>query len=278
MFSILFRKVATSGLVAEETSRKFWNTMSEFYARNNTELSNKTYEAMAPFLNLEPGNLVLDAGCGLGNGFPILSDSFSKSLKYFMVDISDDFVNKAKSVYGEKAEIKRANAESLPFKPNTFDAYIANGLLEIVDNPDWVISEAFRVLKSGGTAGFSLYGRMGICNVLRIYKIIANTLKIENGTFNPRFELSDPEKVKVLLKNAGFEDFLSFYDQYHYPQLTVKELVKNYWDNPVLQAEAKAAGKDKLLEKVIYEELTNIIEVKEEPLIFESLIIIASKA
>ena len=91
---------------------------------------------MAPFLNLEPGNLVLDAGCGLGNGFPILSDSFSKSLKYFMVDISDDFVNKAKSVYGEKAEIKRANAESLPFKPNTFDAYIANGLLEIVDNPD----------------------------------------------------------------------------------------------------------------------------------------------
>ena len=277
MFNCLFRRATTAG-VAEETSRKFWNTMADFYSRYNTELSNKNYEAMSEFLNLDTATSLLDAGCGSGNGYSVLSKHSKSTTKIHMVDISDEFISRAKNSYGDKADVRRANAESLPFKSNTFDAYVANGLLEIADNPEWVITEAFRTLKSGGRAAFSLYGRMGICNVLRIYKIIGNSVRLEKGTFKPRFELSEPEKVKALLKNAGFEQCISFYEQYHYPQLTVDELFRNYWDNPVLLEEAKAAGKEKQLDAVIKEELSNIIEVKEEPLIFESLIIIAHKA
>ena len=279
MFNNVIRRVSTStpAAVAEESSRKFWNTMSDFYTRYNIDVSNKNYEAMAPFLNLPKATSILDAGCGIGNGFPILSKFAKNSPRYSMLDISDDFVSQAKATYGDRAEVKRANAESLPYKDNTFDAYVANGLLEVADNPEWVMHEAFRTLKSGGRAGFSLYGRMGICNVLRIYKTIGNSLGLDKGTFSPRFELSEPEKVKALLRSAGFEKFLSFYEQYHYPQLSVPELFKNYWDNPVLHEEARAAGKSKQLERVITEELSNIIDGKGQPLIFESLIIIAQK-
>ena len=140
--------------------------MADFYSRYNTELSNKNYEAMSEFLNLDTATSLLDAGCGSGNGYSVLSKHSKSTTKIHMVDISDEFISRAKNSYGDKADVRRANAESLPFKSNTFDAYVANGLLEIADNPEWVITEAFRTLKSGGRAAFSLYGRMGICNVL----------------------------------------------------------------------------------------------------------------
>jgi ubiquinone/menaquinone biosynthesis C-methylase UbiE len=277
MQKIILRKLATAVQSGEEASRKFWNTMSDFYHKHSQEGTKKNYEAIAPFLSLKSASSLLDAGSGVGDGFPILTAISSPNLKVTLLDISDENVSKAKAKYGDKAEIKRGNAESLPFKPNSFDAYIANGLLESVDNPDWVINEAFRTLRPGGKAAFSLYGRMGICNVLRIYRIISNTLRLEKGNFLGKFELSEPEKVGVLLKNAGFVNPMQFYEQYHYPQLSVDELFSMYCDNPVLQEEAKAKGKTKQLEKLIKDELENILEVKQEPLTFESLIFIATK-
>ena len=278
MLRLAARKISgATSTQAEESSRIFWNHMFDFYTRHNLQASNKNYEAMAPFLSLDTASSVLDAGCGIGNGFSILQKHASKPLKFSMLDISDESVARAKLEYGEKVDVRRGNAESMPYKTGQFDVYVGNGLLEIVNNPEWVMTEAFRTLKSGGKAGFSLYGRMGICNVLRIYKIISNSLRLEKGTFTPKFELSEPEKVKIMLKNAGFDHTLSFYEQYHYPKLSVDELFANYWENPALQEEAKAHGKQKQLEKVIRDELVNIIEVKEEPLIFESLIIVASK-
>lgn len=278
MLRIFSRAIASvPSTAAEETSRKFWNSMSGFYTKHHLEISNKNYHAMVPFLSLNTASSILDAGCGVGNGYPIFLKAAGKSIKVSMIDISDENVSKIKASHEDKVDVRRGNAESLPYKANQFDAYVANGLLEIADNPDWIIAEAFRTLKSGGHAAFSLYGRMGICNVLRIYKRIANTLRLERGTFSAKFELSEPEKVKAMLKNAGFGQCLSFYEQYHYPQLTVDELVSTFSDNPILKEEAKSFGKTNQLDQVIREELSNIIEVKEEPLVFESLIIVANK-
>lgn len=277
MQRLVLRKFITAAQASEEATRKFWNTMSDFYEKYNAEPSKKNYEAMAPFLSMNSCSTLLDAGCGSGYGLPIMQAASKNTLKISMIDISDENVQKVKSRYSDAVDVKRGNAESLPYKSNTFDAYIANGLLEIVDNPEWVVSEALRVLKPGGKAAFSIYGRMGICNILRTYKVISNSLRLDKGTFSARFELSEPEKVTAMFRNVGFSSFIHFYEQYHYPQLDVKQLFGMYWDNPILQEEAKAKKKSKQLEEVIKEELYDIIEVKQEPLILESLIFVATK-
>ena len=53
----------------------------------------------------------------------------------------------------------RANNEALPFKDESFDAYIANLSLMLVDNYHNQLKEAFRVCKKGSKLGFTVWGR-----------------------------------------------------------------------------------------------------------------------
>ena len=52
-----------------------------------------------------------------------------------------------------------ANNESLKFNIQTFDCYIANLSLMLVDNYKNMLNEAFRVGTSGCTYGFTVYGK-----------------------------------------------------------------------------------------------------------------------
>ena len=52
-----------------------------------------------------------------------------------------------------------ANNESLPFKDETFDCYMACLSLMIVDNHTNMLSEAFRVCQKGASFGFTIWGR-----------------------------------------------------------------------------------------------------------------------
>ena len=52
-----------------------------------------------------------------------------------------------------------ANNESLPFKDDSFDCYISNLSLMLVDNHMNMLKEAFRVLRSGATLAFTIWGR-----------------------------------------------------------------------------------------------------------------------
>ena len=75
-----------------------------------------------------------------------------------------------------------ANNESLPFKDDSFDCYISNLSLMLVDNYMNMLKEAFRVLKSGATLAFTIWGRkenIGFTyileDVLKRFGIMSNT-------------------------------------------------------------------------------------------------------
>ena len=121
-------------------------------------------------------------------------------------------MNKARKKNLERTKILKANAEFLPFNSGSFDRYVSNGLLEMADNPDWVFNKAYRVLNSGGIAGFSLHGRMGLCTSLRLYKVLSMRMRLRSQVQDLNFDLNDPDKVKDLAKRAGFSKVLYFYE------------------------------------------------------------------
>ena len=70
-----------------------------------------------------------------------------------------------KLVYGCVADNMR-----LPFADCTFEAYISNLSLMIVQHRERQISETFRVLKPGARACFTIWGREENCSNFRIFR------------------------------------------------------------------------------------------------------------
>jgi 2-polyprenyl-3-methyl-5-hydroxy-6-metoxy-1,4-benzoquinol methylase len=98
---------------------------------------------------------VLDIGCGHG----ALSLTLAESAGFDVVAM-DVLESRVRSVEARKAtrdpraaarvRIVRADAESLPFRDESFDAVAATEVLEHLDEPGRMLSEAHRVLRPAG--------------------------------------------------------------------------------------------------------------------------------
>jgi len=99
----------------------------------------------------------LDIGCGAG----FLANPLAKQGHIVTgVDLSLSSLRIAQgSDTTKKVTYLQANATSLPFSANTFDAACAMDLLEHVEHPRQVIREASRVLKPGGLFFFHTFNR-----------------------------------------------------------------------------------------------------------------------
>ncbi len=100
---------------------------------------------------------VLDIGCGAG----MLTNALSLAgHTVYGIDLSSKSLKIAKQYdLTRKVHYQAANAYSLPFPEEQFDVVCAMDLLEHVEEPSLVLSEASRVLKKGGLFFFHTFNR-----------------------------------------------------------------------------------------------------------------------
>lgn len=96
------------------------------------------------WLNPQPGEDILDIGCGDGQLTLRLAASGAIVTG---VDASAEMIAAARA-RGVRAD--HASAESLPYQAGTFDAVFSNAALHWVRNHDAMMAEVHRVLKPGG--------------------------------------------------------------------------------------------------------------------------------
>lgn len=104
------------------------------------------------YASVEPGNLVLDAGCGTGSiGFEAMSLG-AKAIGVNILEAQLQRAQKYNKSYpsGEGASFLVQDYQHLGFRGNIFDRVIFAESYIHSDNKQMLLEEAFRVLKPGG--------------------------------------------------------------------------------------------------------------------------------
>ncbi|NFV14048.1 methyltransferase domain-containing protein [Clostridium sporogenes] len=150
---------------------------------NNLELDNLEVNNLELYnLELKQSNIkILELGCGDASLWNKNFHRIPPDWEITLTDFSEGMLKDAKKNLGEKSNrfnFKIVNAESIPFKDESFNVVIANHMLYHVPNINKALKEINRVLKSEGILFASTVGK----NHMKEIREIISTFDIYNLT------------------------------------------------------------------------------------------------
>jgi SAM-dependent methyltransferase len=104
--------------------------------------------------DLRPGETVLDLGSGGGIDVFLSARRVGPAGKVYGLDMTDDMLALARSNQRaagvENVEFLKGDIEAIPLPANSVDVVISNCVINLAEDKDRALAEAFRVLKPGG--------------------------------------------------------------------------------------------------------------------------------
>ncbi len=182
-----------------------WARAAETYTKYFPPLTKQTIPVLLGAISIKQGDHVLDVACGPGN---VASAAYELGAHVTAVDFSPEMVAICKSLHPE-IDVREGDAENLEFTDESFDGVVMNyGLLHLAQ-PEVAITEAHRVLRSGGRFAFSVWQTSdkarGFAVVLdSVAEFGDPSISLPPG---PNFfAFSDDSFSQTALKKAGFKD------------------------------------------------------------------------
>ncbi len=102
--------------------------------------------ALGPVLRSRARGLLLDVGCGLKPHAPLLRG----------LPVRHVGIDHPGSGHGMGAVDAASSAYAMPFRDGTFDLVLCSAVLEHLEEPAEAVREAFRVLRAGGSAVYTV--------------------------------------------------------------------------------------------------------------------------
>ncbi|SDJ41212.1 demethylmenaquinone methyltransferase / 2-methoxy-6-polyprenyl-1,4-benzoquinol methylase [Halovenus aranensis] len=134
----------------KQRARLFYRYLSQVYDRINPFIWNEEMRDEAiEMLDIQPGDSVLDVGCGTGFATEGL---IQQTDNVYGLDQSAHQLDKAYQKFGKRGPVKfhMGDAERLPFADDRFDIVWSSGSIEYWPNPVTALEELRRVGKPGG--------------------------------------------------------------------------------------------------------------------------------
>jgi len=167
-------------------------------------------------LNLKPGDVVLDLGCGPGLWTHLLAEKVKPNGRVVGLDFSPDLINYAvenlkKDPLSNIVEFRKDNFYDVPFDNDTFDLIFFGNCFAYVADYVKILEEMKRVTKKGGRiAAKDFDGALFIVNPiepqlsLKILAAAAQALK--ENPLEPVFDNFIGRKMHGLFLQAGLKD------------------------------------------------------------------------
>jgi arsenite methyltransferase len=103
---------------------------------------------------VEPGQTVLDLGCGAGTDLLIAAQMVGPEGRVIGIDMTESMLARARESAAamdlHNVEVHQSLIESLPVEDASVDVVISNGVIDLVPDKDTVFGEIDRVLRPGG--------------------------------------------------------------------------------------------------------------------------------
>jgi len=118
------------------------------------------------------GTSVLEIGCGVGIDLIRFAQEGANTVGVDLSQTAIDLAKKNFSHHDLKGDLHVMNGEALDFPVDSFDVVYAHGVLQYTADPQKMVEESYRVLKSGGVLITMVYNRRGWLNVMsRFFKV-----------------------------------------------------------------------------------------------------------
>lgn len=182
-----------------------WDGFSRDFQAHFERWTIPAAEGVAGALDLASGTRVLEVGCGAGGAAARLAGGLPAHVDWTALDLSPEMVALAAAALGERGTVLQGSAEALPFDDGAFDRLISNLCLMLVADPVQALAEARRVLRSGGRAGWTVWGRVAHSPMMTLVGDACEALAIDVPA-PPRnnFHLGEGDALVQLVRAAGF--------------------------------------------------------------------------
>lgn len=195
-----------TGKSFSDYEREGWDRNAERYSDVVLPATGQAFAPMLDSLGALGGRRVLEIASGTGH---LAGEATARGADVVGLDVAANMVELARRrVPG--AAFHLGDGEALPFDDESFDAVISSfGLLHMA-HPGTAMSEAARVLKSGGPFAFTVWqapdkGGGFLAMILGVYQAHAD-MDVGLPPAPPMFLLADPEAHGPMLAEAGFTE------------------------------------------------------------------------
>jgi SAM-dependent methyltransferase len=151
------------------------------------------------FFSVNPGERVLDAGCGHGE---YTMFALERGARVWAIDFSPamlSYTEQACGAAGLQAEsFTRQSVMDIQYPDDHFDVVYCLSVLECIEDPDLALRELLRVLKPGGR----LY--LDVCNALAVHwRFLFLCLQKLGAAPKGEMRYFRPGELKTMVRNAG---------------------------------------------------------------------------
>jgi len=165
-------------------------------------------------LNVSGDASVLEIACGTGIVTRRLRDRLGPNARLVATDLNEAMLGYAARKFSSEDAIqwKQADATDLPFADQSFDAIVCQFGLMFVPDKEKALSEAYRVLKPGGTFLFNVWDAIEYNELANIAHAIIGDFFADNPPdfYEVPFSFHDVETIQSFLSAAGFSE-MEFY-------------------------------------------------------------------